>query len=52
MVLEYEDLEDLDYIPENLVENWNLREMLEDRKDEYEDEGEEEKPDSEGSQKS
>jgi len=48
---EYEDLEDLDYIPEHLVENWNLREMLEDRESEY-DEYQEEESDSEGSQKS
>ena len=28
---EYSDLESLDTIPDNLIEQWNLREMLEDR---------------------
>ena len=36
---EYEDLDSLDYIPEHLVEEWNLRDLLEDRMiDEDEDE--------------
>ena len=35
----YDDLESLDDIPEHIVENWNLREMLEDRED-WEDEEE------------
>lgn len=34
---EYSDLDSLDGIPEDLIENWNLREMLEERADEYED---------------
>lgn len=28
---EYEDLDSLDYIPEHLIEDWNLRDLLEDR---------------------
>lgn len=36
---EYEDLDSLDYIPEHLIEDWNLRDLLEDRmNDEDEDE--------------
>lgn len=36
---EYEDLDSLDYIPEHLIEDWNLRDLLEDRMtDEDEDE--------------
>ncbi len=36
---EYEDLDSLDYIPEHLIEEWNLRDLLEDRMiDEDEDE--------------
>ena len=36
---EYEDLDSLDYIPEHLIEDWNLRDLLEDRmNDENEDE--------------
>jgi len=34
----YDDLESLDDIPEHIVENWNLREMLEDRADWEEEE--------------
>ena len=35
---EYEDLDSLDYIPEHLIEDWNLRDLLEDRmNDEDED---------------
>ena len=36
---EYEDLDSLDFIPEHLIEDWNLRDLLEDRmNDEDEDE--------------
>ena len=35
---EYSDLDSLDDIPEHIVENWNLREMLEDREDWEEEE--------------
>ena len=36
---EYEDLDSLDYIPEHLIEDWNLRDLLEDRmNDDDEDE--------------
>jgi len=39
---EYRDLDSLEYIPEDLIEHWNLREMIEDREvvpfDEDEDE--------------
>ena len=38
---EYSDLDSLDDIPEDLVENWNLREMLEERA-EWDEEDEEE----------
>jgi len=38
---EYSDLDSLDNIPDDLLENWNIREMLEDRA-EWEDEDEEE----------
>ena len=30
---EYEDLDWLDYIPEHLIEDWNIRDLLEDRLD-------------------
>ena len=36
---EYQDLDSLDFIPEHLIEEWNLRDLLEDRMiDEDEDE--------------
>lgn len=35
---EYSDLESLDMIPEDIVDNWNLREMLEERAEWEEDE--------------
>ncbi len=38
---EYTDLDSLDFIPDELLENWNIREMLEDRA-EWEDEDEDE----------
>lgn len=34
---EYSDLDDLDDIPEHLVENWNIRENMEDRLENEED---------------
>ena len=37
---DYTDLDSLDGIPEDLVENWNLREMLEDREEWDEDDEE------------
>lgn len=37
---DYSDLDSLDGIPEDLVENWNLREMLEDREEWDEDDEE------------
>lgn len=42
---EYSDLDSLDDIPEDLVENWNIREMLEERA-EWENEDEEEDEDA------
>ena len=44
---EYSDLDSLDDIPEHIVENWNLREMLEDRA-EWEEEEEFFDEDNEG----
>ena len=38
---EYSDLESLDDIPEDIVDEWNLREMLEDREEWDEDEEDE-----------
>ena len=38
---DYSDLESLDMIPDEIVEEWNLREMLEERA-EWEEEDEEE----------
>lgn len=37
---EYSDLDDLDDIPEHLVENWNLRDNMEDRMENSEDDDE------------
>jgi hypothetical protein len=34
---EYEDLDSLDYIPEHLIEDWNIRDLLEDRLDDEHD---------------
>jgi hypothetical protein len=44
---DYTDLDSLDDIPEELVENWNLREMLEDREEWDEDEEEDWDPKAE-----
>lgn len=46
---EYSDLESLDDIPEELAENWNLREMLEER-EEWDSEDEEDESEEENEQ--
>ena len=43
---EYEDLDDLDDIPDHLVENWNLRDNLEGWEDDENEEDEDGKTDS------
>lgn len=40
---EYQDLDDLDYIPESLVENWSIRESLESWEDMEEENDDDEK---------
>lgn len=45
---EYSDIESLDDIPESLIENWNLREMLEEQ-EEWDDDDEEDEESEESS---